>query len=153
MPRHPPCALHSLPNTTPTHTNPPPKGTGSQKIGSNKTTKMLASTIKIPNNTPRHPTRRPSRTPPAGPGTEQPHHPNPHTGGRHGLIPQNPNSMPPTPSHHTPTHEGRDTIGPTVPLVSNPHQHERTPHHDEETPTHHHPRKRGDEHGSLLIAP
>jgi hypothetical protein len=137
MPRHPPCALHSLshtPPTQPTHTthhpaprqNPhtppttrPPKGPDHQQhagatkerhsqqrahqAGDAHSTQlqknlMLASTIQISNNNPTptqtHHHGRPTQ---AGNQATTPHHPPPITGQGTdtGLIPQNPNSVPP----------------------------------------------------------
>ena len=131
MPRHPPCALHSLSHTPPTQPTPtnrphhrhrqkktPPKGgatpcqthaTTSQRQMNQTwqctqhTTKMLASTIQISNNNP---------TP-----TPSPHHMDPRVG--RALGTEAPDGKPPDPSEPqqcAPTHTGpgrRTTEGTT----------------------------------------
>ena len=123
MPRHPPCALHSLshtPPTQPTPTNnkktppdPPKRATAKPRKSLTKmnqtwqctqhTTKMLASTIQISNNNPTpepHPPprqTRSSRVHRAKTRTEAPDSSPTLTSQEedHGLILQNPNSVPP----------------------------------------------------------
>ena len=151
MPRHPPCALHSLPHKNKTQQT---------------ATKMLASTIQISNNKPRHPpppriTRRsrqaqaprhqtpkapPSNSSPPTPTRDQP--PQVTRWSNMGLIPQNPNSVPNP--HPSPTHSKRQAGSVDIPLVSNPGQH---PHGCCETGDNHHPHTTSAQEQCCSIAP
>jgi hypothetical protein len=133
MPRHPPCALHSLSHkhstkttktrniastcTTHTPTNPPPCNTHRKK-GAGKHTHhaMLASTIQFTNNQPtnnHHPPHKMSSTQRRHDHTEQPAQLIPQSSTV--CQPQPPSHDPPVPHpHHTPTHkEQRHDTGST----------------------------------------
>ena len=163
MPRHPPCALHSLPHTTnttphPTHqthrahtarqtpTTPRKRVAARYMHNSNcyKDARVHYEKTKHPAQQPTHPsiTRKTSQTA----GTRNPHHPPPpRNGSRTGarVRPQNPNSVPP---HTQRPHRGPADAGVTVivPLVSYPQpagrHHERAPRPTAgtTTPTHGH---------------